>query len=42
LLLDGRVSARGTHDELMATNADYRDVLAAWEHSDTPAPVGGD
>ncbi len=31
VLLDGgRVAAHGTHDELLATSARYRDVLAAW------------
>ena len=39
LLLDGgRVAAQGTHDELLATNAAYRDVLASWQHE----PVGGE
>src|SRR5262249_13387167 len=34
LLDDGRVGARGTHDELLATNSRYRDVLAAWAAHD--------
>ena len=39
LLLDGgRVAAQGTHDELLASNAAYRDVLASWQHE----PVGGE
>ena len=29
LLDEGRVIATGTHDELLATNARYREVLAA-------------
>ncbi len=29
LLRDGRVAATGTHQELLATNAEYREVLAA-------------
>jgi ATP-binding cassette subfamily B protein len=47
LLEDGRVAASGTHDELLASNAAYRDVLAAWavhddEHPDNraePRPI---
>ena len=35
VLLDGgRVAALGTHDELLATSARYRDVLAAWAARD--------
>ena len=35
VLLDGgRVAARGTHDELLATSRRYRDVLAAWAARD--------
>ena len=35
VLLDGgRVAAHGTHDELLATSARYRDVLAAWAARD--------
>ncbi len=35
VLLDrGRVIARGPHDELLATEPRYRDVLAAMEQSD--------
>ncbi|MFT3852945.1 MAG: ABC transporter ATP-binding protein [Ilumatobacteraceae bacterium] len=35
VLLDGgRVAARGTHDELLATSERYRDVLAAWAARD--------
>jgi len=32
LLDDGRILATGTHEELLATSPDYRDVLAAAEH----------
>ena len=38
LIDEGRVAAVGTHDELLATNDRYRDVLAA---AQTPAPSGG-
>ena len=39
VLLDGgRVAAPGTHDELLATSARYRDVLAAWAEHASPAP----
>jgi ATP-binding cassette subfamily B protein len=39
LLLDGgRVAAQGTHDQLLASSAAYRDVLASWQHE----PVGGE
>ncbi len=35
LLLDeGRIAAQGTHDELLASNAAYRDVLASWAAQD--------
>ncbi len=35
VLLDrGRVAAHGTHDELLASSARYRDVLAAWAARD--------
>ena len=35
VLLDGgKVAAHGTHDELLATSARYRDVLAAWAARD--------
>jgi ATP-binding cassette, subfamily B, bacterial len=38
VLLDGgRVAAQGTHDELLATNQRYREVLAAWAEADEPA-----
>jgi ATP-binding cassette subfamily B protein len=30
---DGRIAAQGTHHELLATNAEYREVLAAWAAS---------
>ena len=45
LLLDnGRVAARGTHDELIVGNARYREVLATWDDgaSASMTPVGGD
>ncbi len=52
LLNHGRVIARGRHDELLATEPRYRDVLAAMEQSDdeerrdlsddVEATVGGD
>ena len=39
VLIDaGRVAVVGTHDELLATNERYRDVLAA---AQAPAPSGG-
>ena len=39
LLLDGgRVAAQGTHDQLLASSAAYRDVLASWQHE----PMGGE
>ena len=42
LLLDGgRVAAQGTHDELLASSAGYRDVLASWTH-DAVEPIGGE
>jgi len=35
VLLDGgRVAATGTHDELLAGNQRYREVLAAWAERD--------
>jgi ABC-type multidrug transport system fused ATPase/permease subunit len=34
----GKVAALGTHDELLATNARYREVLAA---AGAPAPTAG-
>ena len=38
VLLDGgRIAARGTHDELLATNERYRDVLAAMARPDADA-----
>ncbi|MCU1366440.1 MAG: putative transporter permease/ATP-binding protein [Ilumatobacteraceae bacterium] len=41
LLLDnGRVAAQGTHDELLASNAAYREVLATWAAA--PEPIGGE
>ncbi len=41
LLLDeGRVAAQGTHDQLLASNAAYRDVLASWAAA--PEPIGGE
>jgi ATP-binding cassette, subfamily B, bacterial len=45
LVGDGRVLADGTHDELLATDHRYREVLAAAESGVTgarPAPTGGD
>ena len=30
LLEDGRVAAQGTHQDLLASSAAYRDVLASW------------
>lgn len=43
VLLDGgRVAAHGTHDELLATSARYRDVLAAWAARDDDAAADGD
>jgi len=42
VLVDGgRVAASGTHDELLATNARYREVLAAAE-AETLVGTGGD
>jgi ATP-binding cassette subfamily B protein len=48
LLADGHVVADGTHDELLATNARYREVLARAEadaqraeHEDAPQGVAG-
>jgi ATP-binding cassette subfamily B protein len=41
LLDDGRVAATGRHDELVATNARYRDVLAAMRPAtDSTEPAG--
>jgi ATP-binding cassette, subfamily B, bacterial len=41
LLLDeGRVAAQGTHEELLATNAAYRDVLATWAAHGDDEDVG--
>ena len=41
LLADGAVAASGRHDDLLATNAAYRDVLAAMGAPDEPdAPEG--
>lgn len=45
LIGDGRVLADGTHDELLATDDRYREVLAAAgsvEAGAAPAPTGGD
>ena len=45
LIGDGRVLADGTHEELLATDDRYREVLAAAgsvEAAGTPAPTGGD
>jgi ATP-binding cassette subfamily B protein len=39
LLADGRVVADGTHDSLLRTSAEYRDVLAAAERQE--AEVSG-
>ena len=39
-LQDGRVAEQGTHDELLASSAAYRDVLASWASS--PEPIGGE
>jgi ATP-binding cassette subfamily B protein len=42
LLLDeGRVAAQGTHEQLLATSAAYREVLAAWAQSDEEGDLGG-
>ena len=38
LLADGRVAAKGTHNELLATNADYREVLASLAARDEAVP----
>ncbi len=38
LLADGRVAAQGTHNELLATNADYREVLASLAARDEAVP----
>jgi ATP-binding cassette subfamily B protein len=37
LLADGRVAADGTHDELLRTSAEYREVLAAAERREVEA-----
>jgi ATP-binding cassette subfamily B protein len=42
LLGDGRVVASGTHADLLATNAAYREVLAAAEARDAEAAVDDD
>ena len=39
LLDDGQVVADGTHDELLATSARYREVLAHAERAVTPRPL---
>jgi ATP-binding cassette subfamily B protein len=39
LLDEGHVAAEGTHDELLATSARYRSVLAQAEQEHAPAPV---
>jgi ATP-binding cassette subfamily B protein len=39
LLDQGHVAAEGTHDELLATSARYRAVLAQAEQEHAPAPV---
>jgi ATP-binding cassette subfamily B protein len=42
VLLDaGRVAAVGAHDELLATNKRYGEVLAAWSEIDEPDPGEG-
>lgn len=41
LLEGGRVVALGTHDELLATDQRYRDVLAAMDRADDAAPAAG-
>jgi len=40
LIDQGRVVAIGTHDELLATDQRYRDVLAAMDHPDEEAATG--
>ncbi|RKR88503.1 ATP-binding cassette subfamily B protein [Micromonospora pisi] len=40
LLADGRITAVGTHSELLATVPDYRAVLSATEAADTSARAG--
>ena len=37
LLYRGRVAATGTHDQLLASSARYREVLAAWAARDDEA-----
>lgn len=41
-LEDGRVRAHGAHAELMTSVPGYRDLLAAFEHDRSSAPVAGD
>jgi ABC-type multidrug transport system fused ATPase/permease subunit len=41
LIEDGEVTARGRHDELMATSATYRDLLTAYEEDHAPAAADG-
>ena len=41
LLEGGRVVAEGTHDRLLETSEEYRNVLAEAEHGTTPAPAPG-
>jgi ATP-binding cassette subfamily B protein len=38
LLDQGRVAAVGTHDQLLARSARYREVLAAWAERDEQTP----
>ena len=41
-LVDGAVAAAGSHEELLRTNADYRELISAFEHDrQTPETVGG-
>jgi ATP-binding cassette, subfamily B, bacterial len=41
LLADGRVAADGTHRELLAASAAYREVLAQAERDESAAGVAG-